>query len=577
MTAAKDSERAASARGWWAALLWRRPRLLARLASLAARRGPRRRAAAAMVGAALLLSGLSAPGRSAGPIQVVDGRVEVAADGQCSLIEAIDNANDAVDGRPHADCAPGDPAGPDTVVLPAGGRFTLGAPLNQSYGQTGLPLIGTAVTIEGNGATIRRDTSAAPFRLLAVAASGDLTLRDVVVEGGYVSEAYGEPFGAGRGAGIYSHGSLTLEGGVFRLNRARNGGGAVFSIDGTLAARDTAFVANTAFRGGAALHVYQGEATLEGATFTANRYQPAVYNQGTVALVDCAIEGNGDAGVRNHGSLTISGGTIRNNNGRGVTNEETATLTGVWIAGNRRGGIETRGDMVLTASTVSGNRGWSGAGVSSDGETTIVNSTISDNVAAVEGGGLYVGKGVTTVYNSTVSGNAAATGGGAFVYSFSNDNYLYFCYEGELRLHGTIVSGNAATAGREVYSEVYSAGCAGRVSSDHTLFGHSGSPGVVNVVPGGGSKVPAVAPAAILGPLQWNGGPTPTHDLPPGSPALDAVPSAQCAAAPVSGRDQRGWARGQDGDGNSTAAECDMGAVEWQPWPVAAYLAVVAR
>jgi hypothetical protein len=66
---------------------------------------------------------------------------------------------------------------------------------------------------------------------------------------------------------------------------------------------------------------------------------------------------------------------------------------------------------------------------------------------------------------------------------------------------------------------------------------------------------------AMLGPLQDNGGPTETHDLLPGSPAIDAGDSAGCPAA-----DQRGEARPFDGDYDGVS-DCDIGAVEYVPEP----------
>ena len=57
----------------------------------------------------------------------------------------------------------------------------------------------------------------------------------------------------------------------------------------------------------------------------------------------------------------------------------------------------------------------------------------------------------------------------------------------------------------------------------------------------------------LLAVFAYNGGPTATHALLPGSPAIDAIPAAQCAVAD----DQRGAPR-------PAGPGCDSGAFEVQ-------------
>ena len=63
----------------------------------------------------------------------------------------------------------------------------------------------------------------------------------------------------------------------------------------------------------------------------------------------------------------------------------------------------------------------------------------------------------------------------------------------------------------------------------------------------------------LLGVLADNGGPTQTFALLTGSPAINAGDNTTCAAAPVSGEDQRGE--------NRNDSQCDIGAFELKNQP----------
>jgi hypothetical protein len=115
-------------------------------------------------------------------------------------------------------------------------------------------------------------------------------------------------------------------------------------------------------------------------------------------------------------------------------------------------------------------------------------------------------------------------------------------------------------------------------ADDHNVFGHDlldDAQAFWEFTPGTSDRTltsdgaDPTALAAIRGPLADNGGPTLTHALVAGSPAIDFAPSADCAAAtPVAGLDQRGETRGVDipGTGNAGGPNlCDAGAYEEQP------------
>ena len=94
----------------------------------------------------------------------------------------------------------------------------------------------------------------------------------------------------------------------------------------------------------------------------------------------------------------------------------------------------------------------------------------------------------------------------------------------------------------------------GSFSSSFSLVGNGTGSDITNT---NGNKVGKVSPRASaidpkLGALALNGGPTRTHALLSGSPAIDAASSADCPA-----KDQRGVTRPQ-------GAGCDMGSYEKQ-------------
>src|SRR5262249_13690663 len=145
------------------------------------------------------------------------------------------------------------------------------------------------------------------------------------------------------------------------------------------------------------------------------------------------------------------------------------------------------------------------------GKAWIGNSTISGNTAGTNGGGIRY-DGVTTstlvITNTTIAANTAGVGGGIFV---SN---------GSSMLENTILAGNQAPSRPD---------CAGTLTShDYNLVGDATGctfEGRDNDLVGTVTTTGTIDPK--LGRLADNGGPTPTHSLLPGSPAIDAA-GASC-------------------------------------------------
>jgi predicted outer membrane repeat protein len=245
--------------------------------------------------------------------------------GACTLVDAITAANnDAL----TAGCTAG--SGADTIVPPAIYGFSpLTTVNNDTDGPNGLPVITTAITIEGPFRTITRDSSAPPFRIIAVGATGNLTLKNTTVSGGVAIEFW-------IGGGIRNNGTLTLTNSNVSGNTAQfGGGGGIGNYDGTLTLTNVTVSGNTA--------------------------------------------GGSGGGIRNNGirTLTLTNSNISGNTadyGGGIHNDGTLTLTNSNVSGNTArdsgGGIRNDGldTLTLTNSNVSGNTaGDSGGGISNDG------------------------------------------------------------------------------------------------------------------------------------------------------------------------------------------------------------------
>jgi uncharacterized protein (TIGR03437 family) len=271
--------------------------------------------------------------------------------------------------------------------------------------------------------------------------------------------------------------------------------------------------------------------------------------------------------------LTISNGRSPSITGGGIESQSNLTLTNVHVTGNQAnnsggGVLLSMADGTFTGCTFSGNTaGNQGGGIlyrGNGGHTLrLVNSTVSGNAAnnAGAGGGILhfssSGSSRLEVVNSTIANNTSATtnGGGIFTTTFSGSGET-----ATTTLRNSIIANNTpnnlGTAGTG--ATITSLGF--NLSGDNSLQFINQSTDFVNTDP-------------LLGPLQDNGGPTPTHALLFGSKALDAGHSSDAMT------DQRGLPRRVDltlanqagGDG------ADIGAYELQATPAQLAISDVSK
>jgi uncharacterized delta-60 repeat protein len=205
---------------------------------------------------------------------------------------------------------------------------------------------------------------------------------------------------------------------------------------------------------------------------------------------------------------------------------------------------DPRGIVVIHNSTITENDdgGGGGGGITNYcGSATLQNSTVSNNTATsgFGGGGIFnigdVCGSTVTLINSTVFDNRAALGRGDAIASALTP-------AGSIILKNSILASPSRGLGNECYG--VSAQSLGHNLTADNSCGLAGNGDLVAADP-------------MVEPLGNNGGPTPTNALIDGSPAINAVPPADCTdptGNPI-GRDQRGTARPQ-------GPACDIGAYE---------------
>ena len=428
--------------------------------------------------------------------------------GDFSLREAIEQAAVTVAGSPTIVFDPAlFTAGPESIFL------------DVALGQL---KITAKMVVEGPGADILTIV-AAPFRNIFVVDDLDnLTQSDVAIRG------------------------LTLTGG-----NDPNGGGAIFTRE-RLEVADSLITGNTAQWGGGIYNDLYGELTVVNSEISGNDATSSgggLYNWGgSVFIFDSVISGNDSA--------------------------------------NEAGGIKNvnNGALNVARSTISGNTAQSiGGGLyNGDGNVNIADSTISGNTADA-GGGIYVltpTNDTTSISNSTISGNIAPLGG-AGVFTFSGHTVIQFCTISENDSNdfagsGVVTWGDPAFALTEVRSTIVAgnhhtdvAVTGGFVDTFDSLGYNAIGTGSLGHFTADGDLTGVIDPK--LGPLADNGGPTHTHALLHGSPAIDAGdPLAIVGASGVPEFDQRGPGFARIRDGNAAEdVTIDIGAFEVQQFVVA--------
>ncbi|MBX7106303.1 MAG: right-handed parallel beta-helix repeat-containing protein, partial [Gemmataceae bacterium] len=429
---------------------------------------------------------------------------------------------------------------------------------------------------------------------------GAITLADETADFTNVSFSGNKASSNGGAINTTTNASVTLTGCTFTNNTATSSGGAVAigagtnlltvtnstftgnsagvqggAIQGgstiTLTVSGSTFTSNTATTGGGAINVGVGMHSISNSTFSKNNGGGAsgvggalnLPSANTVVGISNSTFSNNTAGSAGGAINGVSTLTLNIDDSKFTGNFATATGGAIRVA-------RAATTVTMNNTTVSGNTGTGGGGIYflAGGSLTVNNSTIDTNVASTAGGGgMRLGAATVAITNSTISGNNAVTGGagirlavvgasltlanttvtnnstggkGGGVYFIGNTNTVQF--------DSTIVSGNFGATNRDLSGSVATQSIAGTKN----LIG-AYDPSIVTIDTLNNLSGTEAAPLdAKLAPLNNFGGPTRTHGLFSGSPAVDMGSNVNGL-----GTDQRG-----PGFTRVVGANPDVGAFE---------------
>ncbi len=287
------------------------------------------------------------------------------------------------------------------------------------YGAAGSSLTGINSTVSGNTALLTGG---------GIAHNGsNIILANIQLLNNQVTGV------AGKGGGLYNNatGDTTINSGNITGNTAAQQGGGVWNGTGILFLTNLTFDENTA----------EGDAATDGGG--------ALYNNaGTVNSSSCTYTNNRANGTSG------SGGAIFSTAGN-VTITDDSTVANSIISGNSAnragGGIELISGGVIVSGTiitdndVNGTAGTpnpgNGGGIHTSGNAVVVatDMEITENSAASQGGGIWMGPGVLSLTGVIVENNIAAgslmTDGGGGIFNSASS----------VEIHDSFITGNKAT------------------------------------------------------------------------------------------------------------------------------------
>ncbi len=486
----------------------------------------------------------------------------------CSLRQAIIAANT---NQSVAGCNAGN--GADTIFLENSTIYTLSeSGANEDESTTGdLDIVEDLTIIGGSSATQKSTIRGGGLdRVLHIVGPINVTIQNLNVEDGHATSDGGCIYNQGgtlaltavsisnciaddKGAGLFNtnNGIVTLDNGTIHTNIASAEGGGIYNESGSVTLTNShVFDNQTNQNGGGVYNGEQGTFNLVGtfgkahmsSTVRNNSAEKGggIYNNGVLWLNQSEIRSNTvsdeGGGIYNVGMMTLMNSSIRSNtasgpgaNGGGIYNAHQGGEFDVWI---QRSAISH--NVVTETNSLNGD----GGGIYNAQDSTIgfINSTISTNESLDQGGGIYNNGEVSFQY-TTVKDNLAGDndnkGGGLFNAARSVVKATFTATIMD-NLDNCQITGNGV-----IISQGYN------IESTDSCNFDTGQNDQLNTLP-------------MLDIFQDNGGPTNTHALLEGSPAIDPLGNNVCSHT-----DQRGAWRPTNPFAPASLGTCDVGAYEY--------------
>ena len=435
-----------------------------------------------------------------GPIQLQQSSV---------TITGPDNGAFEIDGRWNQNCF-------------SGGQPVICPPANRVFTHTGTGTLSIANLVVSNGISAVGGG--------CIFSAGSIWLGVVDVHACSVTAASGEA----KGGAVYAANQLQIKYSTISDSTVNAGsgdarGGGAFAQDiksyGSTISGNTASASATSFGGGlASTNLYMYRTTLSSNVASGSNPFPAFGGGAFASSVDMRAS-------------TISGNQTSGGYGKG-------------------GGIAGVESIVLRNSTVSANTTYRGGGIYTQSSQlsstlTIINSTISGNTS-YRAAGVFTRAGSVAVKNSTITQNRGQASFGAYASGLN----IYLREAGHtLSLDSSIIAQNyLGTKEADLYESDW-------VAHPITI---TGSNNLIRAAKGNAPPPDTSKSCPWLGALRDNGGPTLTHALLSGSPAIDNGNNAATLD-----EDQRGSINVDPPypypRADNLATVADIGAYEMQP------------